>query len=171
MNETIQYVLIGAIGTLSILYLFRNQLKRLSIKAGPVELDIELFEKENQKLAAEARTLFPALLKNANELAKQNPRRAIMDSWNKLENAGIAALKRRQVKFRKNTAEYRKNLQVTLAGEKILNERELQIFNGLRNARNAAKYAGSAYDSKITPGSAMDYIEAASRLEEYLKNL
>jgi hypothetical protein len=183
MAESVQIALIIAVATLIGLYMFRNQLKSFRLKAGKegVEWEAELFPAKAQKLAQDAEKMLPEMSEEAKtaqrlksrltRLAQDEPRTAIMEAWNKLEAASKEALKRHEIKYSTRNKDYRRNLQDVLYNEGILNKKEVAIFSDLRIGRNQSKYAPTSYDSKFTPSSAINYMEAALRLAEHMKKL
>lgn len=139
--------------------------------------DIELdFGSQVQELAARLTAELPRypeqpgarseLRQHLTELAQLSPRAVVLEAWLQLEKAAIEAARRHDLKL--TTRQMRSPILLSYSMEEagILDEGKQEIFNRLRNLRNAAAHASDfAFDRE----SALEYADLALRLSEYLE--
>jgi hypothetical protein len=99
------------------------------------------------------------------QLAPMAPRAVILEGWLYLEQAAIDAARRHELKLSSSETRAPQRLQQALQTHGLLDAGQLQIFNRLRNLRNAAAHAS---DFDFDPDSAIEYADLAIRLAEYL---
>jgi len=98
-------------------------------------------------------------------LAPQSPRAVILEAWLQLEDAAIAAAKKAGLQLSSQELRTPQLLGKALEGAGILTGEKLDVYNELRNLRNAAAHASELV---VEPDTALEYADAAIRLAEYL---
>ncbi len=99
---------------------------------------------------------------------EKSPQLAIMQAWTKLEMEAMLALKR--YKYFQEKGEISISPIALLRGLKekgLLDEKQIQIFDGLRKLRNIAVHRVLR---PIPEGIVLSYIDAAKKVYIYLKN-
>jgi hypothetical protein len=99
------------------------------------------------------------------KLAPMAPRAVILESWLYLEQAAVDAARRHELRLTSGEMRAPQKLQQALQIHGLLDDGQLQIFNRLRNLRNAAAHAS---DFDFDPSAAIEYADLAIRLAEYL---
>ncbi len=139
--------------------------------------DLELdFGRQVQQLAVEIQRELPGesparngqrhLMAHFARLAPVSPRAVVLEAWLALEEAAVEAGKRHQLPLSSRDAKSPILLAQALGTARILDEPKQQLFDRLRNLRNAAAHAPVlALDEE----SALDYAESALRLADYLR--
>lgn len=134
------------------------------------------FTRQVEALALEVRSQLPPQTslsaddtekrKRLTELANLSPRAAVVEAWLEVENAAKEASRRRGLNLK--STEVRSPLVLGSALEEagILDGNMPGIFHQLRNLRNAAAHAS---EFAFTPETAIEYIDLALRLSNYLK--
>lgn len=140
--------------------------------------DLEIhFTRQVFQLAKEAKHSLDATLSNIDEelrtehkklldIAEVSPRAALLESWMILESNAFQAMKRKDPKL--TTTILKTPLQVGITMEKmgIINCSQKEIFDKLRNLRNAAAHA---MDFTFDTRAAMEFVEMALNLAAHIR--
>lgn len=134
--------------------------------------DLELeFGKRVEELAKEAKKQIPTIVETNTtkdrliELAKISPRSAILEAWLLVEDASIKKITEKKIKISSSDKRSPLKLEQTLSKNNILDDQKLQIFNKLRNLRNASAHA---VELSLDAHDAIEYVDAAIRLASLL---
>lgn len=141
-------------------------LDKMKYKDFELEFGNEIRElKEEAKKELPKRQLGSREKSHLSELAKISPRAAILEAWLIVEDAAIGAFDKHKIKLTSADKTSPIRLAQRLAENKILDEQKQQIFNKLRNLRNASAHAN---DIALDENIALEYIETSLRLAEFL---
>ncbi len=139
---------------------------------GELELD---FSRQVQELSQQARHSLPAPAPNSTletirrrliDLAPLSPRAAVLEGWLQVERAAINSAKRHNLNLTSRDAHSPLLLGQALEDANIISNNTTAIYHRLRNLRNIAAHAT---DFSIDPDLAIEYIDLAVRLTEYLQ--
>ncbi len=164
---------------LIILYVLRRPLAELlpmvqRIRYQGIELD---FGMQVQQLSAQFRKELPGsvslddetrrLSEHLQKLAQLSPRAVVLEGWLLLEEAAVEASKKHNLKLSSRELRSPILLGSYLEQAGILDENKLEIFNRLRNLRNAAAHASDfAFDAE----SAIEYANLAIQLASFIRS-
>jgi uncharacterized protein YutE (UPF0331/DUF86 family) len=144
-----------------------NFLDRLKYK----DLELE-FGKKVKALVKEAKEELPKPAKadknrdRLRKVAKVSPRSAILEAWLLVEDAALNKLAQKKAKLSSKDKNYPIKIGRALLENEVLDEQKKIIFNKLRNLRNAAAHA---VDFSFDEESALEYIDAAILLANFLR--
>jgi hypothetical protein len=100
------------------------------------------------------------------ELANLSPRAVVLEAWLQLEKEAIAAARRHNPKLTSRELRAPLLLGYYLEEAGVLDEDKQEIYNRLRNLRNAAAHAS---EFAFEPEAALEYADLALRLAEFLE--
>lgn len=138
------------------------------------EFELE-FSRKVSELIAETKSKMPEAIANSgndqdidklSQLANISPRAAILEAWLELELAAIDASKRRNIQLSSSDLRSPLSLGKALEGAGIIDGFKKEIFDKLRNLRNAAAHA---YDFALDSDAAFEYSKLAQFLVEWIK--
>ncbi len=164
---------------LLIIFLLRKPLSELlpllqHIRYQGIELD---FGRQVQELTVQAAREIPQathvseetrrLKAHLEKLALLSPRAVVLESWLLLEEAAVEASQKNKLKLSSRELRSPALLGYYLEQAGIIDENKQEIFNRLRNLRNAAAHASDfAFDSQ----AAIDYAQTAIDLAEFIQS-
>ena len=140
-------------------------LERLKYK--DLELD---FTRRVREVASDAEAILaPAVPRpvdeDLEELAAIYPRGAVIESWLRLEKAAAEAARTTGLDLTTRDLRSPSKLVGALERAHIIDKRKAAVLHELRNIRNAAAHAS---DIALSPSTAREYVETASRLASAL---
>ncbi len=170
-------ILAWPVTVLIIFLLLRRQIEQLfpslqRFSYGGLELD---FSRQVQELSQRARVALPAPETNSSldatrlrliDLAPISPRAAVLEGWLQVERVAVEAAKRHNLNLPSNVARSPLLLGQALEDSGIISDNTTAIYHRLRNLRNIAAHAN---DFSINPDLAIEYVDLAMRLTEYLQ--
>lgn len=136
------------------------------------------FTKQVHQLAKEAKESLDSTLskydettqdehKKLLEIAQVSPRAALLEAWMILETAAFQVMKHKDSKLTTMILKTPLQFGITLEKLGIINCSQKEIFDKLRNLRNAAAHAMDfAFDTK----AAIEYTEMALNLVNHIRN-
>jgi uncharacterized protein YutE (UPF0331/DUF86 family) len=144
------------------------------LKYGDWELD---FAKQVHKLAKEAKESLDSALskfddatqddyKKLLDIAQVSPRAALLEAWMTLESVAFQVMKQKDPKLTTTILKTPLQFGITLEKQGIINCSQKEIFDKLRNLRNAAAHAMDfAFDTR----AAIEYAEMALNLVNHIR--
>ncbi len=170
-------ILVWPITVLIIFLLLRRQIEMLfpslqRFSYGGLELD---FSRQVQELSQRVRQALPtpaantgleALRQHLIDLAPISPRAAVLEGWLQVERAAVDATKRHNLELSSRDARSPLLLGQALEDAGIISDRTTAIYHRLRNLRNIAAHAN---EFSIEPDLAIEYVDLAVRLTDYLQ--
>lgn len=133
---------------------FRKQIYELAEKA---ETEIpESPELDMPHLRSDDRFLY---------LSRISPRSAILESWVNLETAAVDALRRRSISLPKGGYVSPGRIARSLQKTEIIDKKQLEIFNKLRQLRNMAAHSPDFY---VSPDVVEEFSILANRLAKHI---
>ncbi len=144
------------------------------LKYGDWELD---FAKQVHKLAKEAKESLDSALskfddatqddyKKLLDIAQVSPRAALLEAWMTLESVAFQVMKHKDPKLTTTILKTPLQFGITLEKLGIINCSQKEIFDKLRNLRNAAAHAMDfAFDTR----AAIEYVEMALNLVNHIR--